>query len=58
LNASNKIAKVLNFTEGALQIYGTTEFFEENYGGKDSRLWARFVIPLGKPPAPPRLIAY
>jgi len=36
-----------------LQIYGTTEFYEENYGGKDSRLWSRLVIPLGKQPARP-----
>jgi hypothetical protein len=34
-----------------LQVYGTTEFYEENYGGKDSRLWSRIVIPLGKQPA-------
>ena len=34
-----------------LQLYGTTEFYEENYGGKDSRLWARLVVPLGKQPA-------
>jgi Putative MetA-pathway of phenol degradation len=40
-----------------LQVYGTTEFFEENYGGKDTRLWSRLVIPLGKQPAT-RPIAY
>jgi hypothetical protein len=36
-----------------LQIYGTTEFYEKNYGGKDSRVWSRFVIPLGSQPARP-----
>ena len=38
-----------------LQIYGTTEFYEENYGGKESRIWSRLVIPLGD--QPPRPIA-
>ena len=36
-----------------LQVYGTTEFYEENYGGKDTRLWSRLVIPLGGQPARP-----
>ena len=36
-----------------LQIYGTTEFYEENYGGKDSRVWSRLAIPLGDQPARP-----
>jgi hypothetical protein len=34
------------------QVYVTTEVYERNYGGKDTRLWSRLVIPLGKPPAP------
>jgi hypothetical protein len=42
-----------------LQVYATTEFYEENYGGKDTRLWSRFVIPFGTAPAgPTRPIAY
>lgn len=34
------------------QVYVTTEVYESNYGGKDTRLWSRLVIPFGKPPAP------
>jgi hypothetical protein len=35
-----------------LQVYGTTEFYEKNYGGKDTRIWSRLVVPLGSPPPP------
>ena len=35
-----------------LQVYATTEFYEKNYGGKDTRLWSRLVVPLGSPPPP------
>jgi hypothetical protein len=33
-----------------LQMYVTTEVYERNYGGKDTRLWSRLVVPLGTPP--------
>jgi hypothetical protein len=39
------------------QIYVTTEVYEENYGGKDTRLWTRLVIPFGKPGPGHRAIA-
>ena len=40
-----------------LQMYATTEVYEENYGGKDTRLWMRLVVPLGSPPPGFRPIA-
>ena len=47
------------FNTAILQVYATTEFYEENYGGKDTRLWSRLVFPLGKtPPSGLRPIAY
>jgi Putative MetA-pathway of phenol degradation len=42
-----------------LQMYVTTEVYEKNYGGRDTRLWSRVVIPLGNAPPPGlRPIAY
>lgn len=42
-----------------LQVYVTQEVYEKNYGGKDTRVWARLVVPLGSPPPPGlRPIAY
>ena len=35
-----------------LQMYVTTEVYERNYGGKDTRPWLRLVVPLGQPPGP------
>ena len=43
-----------SFDRVIVQIYATTEFYEENYGGKDTRLWSRLTIPLGNPPPPPK----
>jgi hypothetical protein len=40
-----------------LQIYATTEVYENNYGGKDTRLWSRITIPLGSPGPGHRAIA-
>jgi hypothetical protein len=40
------------FGPAILQVYVTTELYEKNYGGKDTRLWSRLVFPLGNPPAP------
>ena len=40
------------FGPAILQIYVTSEVYEKNYGGKDTRLWSRVVVPLGdQPPA-------
>jgi hypothetical protein len=44
------------FDSFILQTYVTTEVYEENYGGEDTRLWSRLVFPLGNPPTRP--IAY
>ncbi|MFG1346393.1 transporter [Xanthobacter autotrophicus DSM 431] len=33
-----------------LQGYVTTDVYEENYGGKDTRVWGRIIIPLWNPP--------
>jgi Putative MetA-pathway of phenol degradation len=33
----------------SLQVYATTEVFERNYGGRDTRGWFRMIIPLWKP---------
>jgi hypothetical protein len=47
------------FDKAILQMYVTTEVHEENYGGEDTRLWSRLVIPLGNAPArATRPIAY
>ena len=35
-----------------LQIYATSEVYEKNYGGKDSRVWSRLIIPILDSPAP------
>jgi hypothetical protein len=32
-----------------LQTYVTTNTFQDNYGGIDTRVWSRVVIPLGNP---------
>jgi hypothetical protein len=37
-----------------LQAYLTTDVWEKNYGGHDVRGWARIIVPLGNPFAPPR----
>jgi hypothetical protein len=37
-----------------LQAYLTTDVWEQNYGGHDVRGWARIIVPLGNPFAPPR----
>jgi hypothetical protein len=35
-----------------LQAYLTTDVYEKNYGGHDTRLWGRFIIPVWQPPTP------
>jgi hypothetical protein len=42
-----------DFDVFSLQAYVTTEVHEDNYGGKDTRGWARIILPLWKPPATP-----
>ena len=37
-----------------LQAYATTEVYERNYGGRDTRGWLRMIIPLWKPEAAPQ----
>ena len=37
-----------------LQAYATTEVYERNYGGRDTRGWLRTIIPLWKPEAAPQ----
>src|SRR5215475_1831331 len=32
-----------------LQAYLTTTVYEKNYGGQDTRFWARIILPLGNP---------
>ena len=39
--------------QAILQVYGTTEIYERNYGGEDTRVWSRLTLPLGEPPPPP-----
>jgi len=38
--------------QAILQVYGTTEIYERNYGGEDTRVWSRLTLPLGEPPPP------
>jgi hypothetical protein len=35
-----------------LQTYLTTDVYQKNYGGFDTRLWTRVIIPIWTPPAP------
>jgi hypothetical protein len=42
-----------NFGPLTLQAYLTTDVYEKNYGGIDTRGWARVIIPLGDPFAAP-----
>jgi hypothetical protein len=34
-----------------VQVYATTDVFEQNYGGRDTRGWFRIIVPLWTPPA-------
>ncbi len=36
-----------------LQAYVTTDVYENNYGGRDTRLWTRIVVPIVDAPRPP-----
>jgi hypothetical protein len=36
-----------------LQAYATTEVFEQNYGGRDTRGWLRMIVPIWTPEAAP-----
>jgi hypothetical protein len=38
-----------SFGPAALQVYVTTDVYEKNYGGKDTRFWTRLNVPLGNP---------
>jgi hypothetical protein len=41
-----------------LQAYLTTDVYEKNYGGHDTRLWGRFIIPIWLPTTPPTTPLY
>jgi hypothetical protein len=41
-----------------LQTYLTTDVYEKNYGGHDTRLWGRVIIPLWLPSTPPMTPLY
>lgn len=41
-----------------LQTYLTTDVYQENYGGYDTRLWTRVIFPLWLPPAPANVPLY
>jgi opacity protein-like surface antigen len=45
-----------NFGPVVLQAYLTSTVYEQNYGGNDTRIWARLIVPLWTPPAPPPLV--
>ncbi len=57
IDKSRKLAKILighNFGPAILQAYLTTDVYEKNYGGHDTRLWGRVILPLWTAPnAPP-----
>jgi Putative MetA-pathway of phenol degradation len=36
-----------------LQAYATTEVYEQNYGGRDTRGWLRMIVPIWTPEAAP-----
>jgi hypothetical protein len=36
-----------------LQAYLTTDVYEKNYGGHDTRLWGRVILPLWTAPTVP-----
>jgi len=38
-----------NFGPVILQGYLTTDVYEKNYGGHDTRIWGRIIVPLGDP---------
>ncbi|HEY6753692.1 MAG TPA: transporter [Pseudolabrys sp.] len=41
-----------------LQGYLTTDVYEKNYGGRDTRLWGRIIVPLGNPFATASAVPY
>jgi Putative MetA-pathway of phenol degradation len=41
-----------------LQGYLTTDVYEKNYGGHDTRLWGRIIVPLGNPFATASAVPY
>jgi len=42
-----------NFGPAILQAYLTTDVYEKNYGGHDTRLWGRVILPLWTAPTAP-----
>jgi hypothetical protein len=41
-----------------LQTYLTTDVYQRNYGGYDTRIWTRVIFPLWLPPTPPTTPLY
>ena len=42
-----------NFGPAILQAYLTTDVYEKNYRGHDTRLWGRVILPLWTAPTAP-----
>ena len=42
-----------SFGPAILQAYLTTDVYEKNYGGHDTRLWGRVILPLWTAPTAP-----
>src|SRR6201991_1549739 len=42
-----------DFGPVTLQAYATTEVYEQNYGGRDTRGWLRMIVPIWTPAAAP-----
>jgi hypothetical protein len=47
-----------DFGPVTVQAYASHDVYEKNYGGHDTRLWTRFIIPIWTPPAPPAAPLY
>jgi Putative MetA-pathway of phenol degradation len=47
-----------NFGPVILQAYLTRDVYQQNYGGYDTRVWSRVIIPLGDPFAPAPSMMY
>lgn len=45
-----------DFGRAILQGYVTTDVYENNYGGYDTRGWARIIVPVGNPFGPPTAV--
>lgn len=46
-----------NFGPVIAQLYVTTDVYEQNYGGHDTRVWTRLIVPVWSPEAPKAVVA-